>query len=81
MKFVLPPDDGRIVHRLDGWTINGDDDMRMPRDVAREIARNMPAPVPPFGAAFHQRSSHNDIRARMGCRARMVERMGRLHNE
>jgi hypothetical protein len=78
MKIALPPDDGRITYRLDGWTINGDDDMRMPHDVAREIARNMPGPPERFGRIAQQCKSVSDIRARMACRARMIERMGRL---
>jgi hypothetical protein len=78
MQVRLPPDDGQIVHRLDGWTVNGHDDMHMPANVSREIARNMPHPLPPFEAGYHPRNFHSDIRARMRCRGRMVERMGRL---
>ena len=81
MKIALPPDDGRIQHRLDGWTINGDDDMRMPRDVAREIARHMPEPPALFGRMVQQCKSISDIRARMACRSRMIARMERLGYE
>jgi hypothetical protein len=77
-RVALPPDDGRIQHRLDGWAINGDDDMRMPHDVTREIARNIPEPP-----ALFTRNSLSDVRARMRARARarMVERAGRLNDE
>ena len=81
MKIALPPDDGRITYRLDGWTINGGSDMRMPRDVAREIARNMPKPPELFGRAVHQCELVSDIRVRMACRARMIARMERLGYE
>ena len=75
-RVALPPDDGHVQHRLDGWTINSDDDMRMPHDVAREIARNIPEPP-----ALFTRKALSDVRARMRARARMVERAGRLNDE